>query len=76
MYNKGKHICTWGGGGVLALMSNPGEQKFQDSKTSSQSRHMYDKGKNNCQFFKYGPKYTNMCIFGYSGGGGGWVAHK
>ena len=26
-------------------MSNPGERKFQGSKTSSQSRHMYNKGK-------------------------------
>ena len=51
-------------------MSNPGEQKFQGSKTSSQSRHMYNKGKNNCQFFIYGPQYTKMCIFGYSGGPG------
>ena len=52
-------------------MSNPGERKFQGSKTSSQSRHMYNKGKNNCQFFIYGPQYNIFCIFGYSGGGGG-----
>ena len=26
--------------------------------------------KNNSQFFIYGPQYTKMCIFGYSGGGG------
>ena len=26
--------------------------------------------KNNCQFFIYGPQYTKMCIFGYSGGPG------
>ena len=32
------------GGSWGALMSNPGEQKFQGSKTSSQSRHMHDKG--------------------------------
>ena len=62
------------GGSWGALMSNPGELKFQGSKTSSQSRHMYNKGKNNCQFFIYGPQYTKMCIFGYSGGP--WVAHK
>ena len=51
-------------------MSNPGERKFQGSKTSSQSRHMYNKGKNKAQFFIYGPQYTKMCIFGYSGGPG------
>ena len=27
-------------------------------------------GKNNCQFFIYGPQYTKMCIFCYSGGPG------
>ena len=48
-------------------MSNPGERKFQGSKTSSQSRHMYNKG-NNHQFFIYGPQYTKICIFGYLGG--------
>ena len=26
--------------------------------------------KNNCQFFIYGPQYTKICIFGYSGGPG------
>ena len=51
-------------------MSNPGERKFQGSKISSQSRHMYNKGKNNYQFFIYGPQYTKMCIFGNSGGPG------
>ena len=33
------------GGSWGALTSNPGERKFQGSKTSSQSRHMYNKGK-------------------------------
>ena len=32
-----------GGGSWGALMSNPGERKIQGSKTSSQSRHMYNK---------------------------------
>ena len=44
-------------GGPGALMSNPGERKFQGSKTSQQSR----------QFLIYGPQYRQMCIFGYSG---------
>ena len=52
-------------------MLNPGEREFQGSKTSSQSRHIYiTREKNNCQFFIYGPQYTKMCIFGYSGGCG------
>ena len=49
----------WGGGGGpgRTLTLNPGEQKFQGSKTSSQIRYMYNKGKNNHQFFIYGPQY-------------------
>ena len=45
-------------------MSNPAEQKFQGSKTSSQSRHMY---------------YTREKIykkFIFGGGGGSWGALK
>ena len=51
-------------------MSNPGERKFQDSKTSLQSRQSYNKGKNNNQFFIYGPQCAKMHILGYSGGSG------
>ena len=65
-YEKKKLFFSYLGGSWGALMSNPGERKFQGSKTSSQSRHMY----NNCQFFIYEPHYTKMCIFGYSGGPG------
>ena len=54
---------SWG-----TLTSNPSERKFQGSKTSSQSRHTYNKGKNNNPFFIYGPQYIYFCIFGYSGG--------
>ena len=53
-------------------MSNPGERKFQGSKTSSQSRHMYNKGKNNCQFFMYMAtiyKNVNFWLFGGALGG-------
>ena len=39
-----KYILFFIFGGVLgALMLNPGKRKFQGSKTSSQSRHMYNK---------------------------------
>ena len=52
-----------GGGGVQgALMSNPGERKFQGSKISSQSRYMYNKGKNNYQFSYMG---HNIQIFAF-----------
>ena len=41
------------GGSWGALMLNPGERKFQGSKTSSQSRHMYNKGKKITDSFSY-----------------------
>ena len=43
---------------------------FQDSMTSSQSRHMYTMGTNNYRLFIYVPQCES--IFGYSEGG--WVA--
>ena len=55
-------------------MSNPGEQKFQGSKTSSQSRHMYNKGKKELPVFHIWAtiyKNVNFWLFG-----GPWVAHK
>ena len=55
-------------------MSNPGLPNFQGSKTSSQSRQIYNKEKHNHQFFIYWPQCENMRTLGYSGGGGGWVA--
>ena len=44
-------------------MSNPGERKFQDSKTSSQSRHMHNKGKKLSVFYIW----ATICS-----GGPGW----
>ena len=54
----------WGSWG--ALMSNPGERKFQGSKTSSQSRHMYKKGKQGNSVTRDLPRTgseTNTTIF-------------
>ena len=46
-------------------MSNPGEQKFQGSKTSSQSRHIcITREKNNRQFF--------INVYFWLFGGPGW----
>ena len=44
--------------------------KCQQTQTSSQWRHMYNKGKQfENHFFIYGPKYKKKCIFwGYFGG--------
>ena len=41
-------VGSWG-----FLTSNLGLPKFQGRKTSSQSRYMYNRGKNNPQFFIY-----------------------
>ena len=59
--------------GVLGgPMSNPGEQKFQGR--NFRPHHRADicitRGKNNGQFFIYGPQYIKICIFCYSGGPG------
>ena len=62
-------IIFGGGGSWWGPTSNPGLPNFQDSKTSSYSRQIYNKGKNQ-EFFIYGPqceKYTYLDI----GGGGG-----
>ena len=44
-------------------MSNPGERKFQGSKTSSQSRHMYNKGKKITASFSYMGHNIQKCAF-------------
>ena len=53
-------------------------QNFQGSKTSSQSRQMYNKKKNNCQFLSYmGPnvkKNVHFWLFYSYLGGGSWGA--
>ena len=64
------HIFSFLGGPGGGVTSNPDKRKFQGSKTTSQSRHMYNKGENNHQFFIYGPQYNFVCSFGYSGGPG------
>ena len=69
------HIFFIFGGSWEALMSNPGERKFQGAvRPHHRADICITREKNNCQFFIYGPQYTKMCIFGYSGGPG--VAQK
>ena len=54
-------------------MLNPG----QSSKTSLQSRHMYNKGKKITASFSYMGHNIQKCAFlAIRGGGGPWVAHK
>ena len=61
----------WGGGG--GLTSNSGLTNFQDSETSSQSRHMYNKGeKINTSF-----SYISLCAFlAIWGRGPGWPTNS
>ena len=65
------------GGPGGALMSNPGERKFQGSKSSSQSRQMYNKGEKTASFSYMGHNIQKCAFLAIQGGGGGaWVAQK
>ena len=55
------------------MTSNPGLPNFQGSKTSSYSRQIHNKGKNNQELFIYGPQCEQFKCLDI-GGGGGWVA--
>ena len=75
--NVKKNILGYLGGPGGPLTSNQGERKFQGRKTSSQSRHMHNKGKNNQQFSYIGHNIIFLAFLAIRGGGGGaWVAHK
>ena len=62
------------GGSWGALTSNPGLPNFQGSKTSPQSRQIYNKGTQiTTSFFYIWPQCECFNIFGYWGGGvPGW----
>ena len=49
----------------------PGLPNCQDNKTSSCSRQIYNKGKNNQEIFIYGPNVINVHFWICGGGGGG-----
>ena len=70
-------IYLGGGGSWGTLTSNPGLPNFQGSKTSSQSRQMYNKKKNYRQFVSYMGPNVKKCVylaivFIFGGGGGSW----
>ena len=74
MLKKNLYFFFIFGGSWGALTSNPGERKFQGSKTSSQSRHMYNKGKKLPRVFHISATiYKNVYFWLF---GGPWVAHK
>ena len=52
------------------MTSNPGLPNFQGSKTSSYSRQIHNKGKNNQEFFIYGPQCEKFNVWILGGGGG------
>ena len=52
------------------MTSNPGLPNFQGSKTSSYSRQIHNKGKNNQEFFIYGPQCEKFKCLDIGRGGG------
>ena len=65
------------GGPEGPLRRTHGNENFRAVRTHHRADICITRGKNNnCQFFiyMYGPQYTQICIFGYSGGP--WVAFK
>ena len=67
-YEKNIYFFSYLGGPGGALMSNPGERKFQGSKTSSQSRH--------ASFSYMGHNIKKCAFLAIRGGGGAWVTHQ
>ena len=67
-----KQICFFfivgGGGGPLCRTQV--NENFRAVRPHHRADICITRENNNHQFFKYGPQYTNMYIFGYSGGPG------
>ena len=65
-------------GGVLggALRRTQVNKNFRAVRPHNRADKFITREKNNYQFFIYGPQCEKIRILGYSGGGGGWVAHK
>ena len=58
------------GGPGGPLHRNQVNENFRAASPHNRAEISKTREKNNHQFFIYGPQYTNMCIFGYSGGPG------
>ena len=54
------------------MTSNPGLPNFQCSKTSSHSRQIHNKEKNNQEFFIYGPQCEKFKCLDIWDEGAGW----
>ena len=69
MSNKETIRCFLGGPGG-PLRQTQVNENFRAVRRHHRADICVTTDKNNCQFFIYGPQYTQMCIFGYSGGPG------
>ena len=58
------------GGPLSCLCRTQVNENFRAVRPHHRADICITREKNNCQFFIYGPQYTKMCIFGYSGGPG------
>ena len=57
-------------GALIMLCRTQVNENFRVVRPHHRADICITRGKNNHQFFIYGPQYTKMCIFGYSGGPG------
>ena len=70
-YEKNIYFFSYLGGPGGPLCQTQVNENFRAVRPYHRADICITRGKNNCQFFIYGPQYTKMCIFGYSGALGG-----
>ena len=73
-YEK-KYFFSYLGGPGGPLCRTQVNKIFRAVRPHNRADKFITREKNNCQFFIYGPQYTKMCIFGYSGGPG-WTINN
>ena len=71
-YEKSILFFILGGGGASwgPLCRTQVNENCRAERPQHRADICITRGKNNFQFFIYGPQYNKMCIFGYSGGPG------
>ena len=69
-YEKNIYFFSYLGGPGGPLRRTQVNEIFRAASPHNRADICITREKNNHQFFIYGPQYTKMCIFGYSGGPG------
>ena len=69
-YEKNILFFSYLGGPGGPLWQTQVNKNFRAVRPHHRADICITREKNNCHFFIYGPQYTKMCIFGYSGGPG------